>query len=233
MSMRIWFLAMLAASPLLGCHGSSCVRGTSTACTCTDGTSGAQVCNASGAFDACVCGAGSATKKVFITSGTFTGNLKMQGGAPTGLAGADQLCTNAGVGAGLGSTWKAWLSDSSANAIDRINDVGPWFLTNGTRAFNNKANLGSSPLVAIDYDESARLVSPNDPITTERHLVWTGTQAGGMTAKGATCSDWVDGTVSSNGQAGAVDDASQWTSSRVEGCDNGIGQHMHLYCFQQ
>jgi hypothetical protein len=41
----------------VGCGGGThCIEGSSQACSCTDGRTGAQVCNASGTFEACVCG---------------------------------------------------------------------------------------------------------------------------------------------------------------------------------
>jgi len=51
-------------------------------------------------------------------------------------------------------------------------DVGPWFLTDGTKAFNNKANLMTIPLAEISRNEQGNAVSNN-------FGVWTGTLNGG------------------------------------------------------
>ncbi len=49
--------AALIAMAIAGCGGGThCVEGTSRACVCTDGRTGAQLCNAGGTFEMCSCG---------------------------------------------------------------------------------------------------------------------------------------------------------------------------------
>src|SRR3989344_6490978 len=50
------------------------------------------------------------SKRAFVTSATYHGNLG-------GLAGGDAECQSLANAASLGGIWKAWLSDSSTNAI--------------------------------------------------------------------------------------------------------------------
>src|SRR5262245_2730644 len=84
-------------------------------------------------------------KRIFVTSTPYTGDLKTNGAGMTGLHGADNLCGLAATAAGLGGTWTAWLSSSTVDAIDRINDVGPWYLVDRcTLVFNNKASIVTS-----------------------------------------------------------------------------------------
>src|SRR5262245_13473231 len=66
------------------------------------------------------------SKKVFATAATFTGDLlSAVPGAANGLAAGDVLCSTAAANAGLGGTWRVWLSSGSTSAISRIADVGP------------------------------------------------------------------------------------------------------------
>jgi hypothetical protein len=53
---------------------------------------------------------------VFVTSTTQTGNLG-------GLSGADQICNDRAVAAGLTGNYLAWLSTSSMDAIDRFSNT--------------------------------------------------------------------------------------------------------------
>ncbi|MFL5321038.1 MAG: hypothetical protein ACJ790_15370, partial [Myxococcaceae bacterium] len=100
----------------------------------------------------------SGLKRVFVTSVQYPATFG-------GLAKADEACMLAVSAAGLGGNWKAWLSDSNTDAIDRISDVGPWYLVfisavqSGDlppyKVFNNKANLKTTPLLGINFSEKA------------------------------------------------------------------------------
>jgi hypothetical protein len=181
-------------------------------------------------------------KYVFVTSAVFDGNLG-------GLAGANQKCQAAGVGANLGTTFVAWVSDfndvsgsqarPTVNAIDRITGNGPWYLPcrdanqKLIRAFNNKAQVGATPLVTLDCSEQGQGL----PTTTVAG-VWTGTSAGG-TAKQSSpsfsdpannCRGWTDNGSGNfaTGAAGTVNNPpSDWTDIGNVRC-NG---RYHLYCF--
>jgi hypothetical protein len=154
-----------------------------------------------------------AHKRIFVTSGTFNGNLG-------GLTGADGLCGTAA--ASLGGSWKAWLSDGTHDAIDRITDVGPWYLVNGTKVFDNKAALTGNPLVAIDVTEN------NTAAGGAAALPWTGTNSGG-TKNGSTCTNWTDG-AAGNGECGSAASAtSTWTANSALPCSIPYS----LYCLEQ
>jgi hypothetical protein len=169
-------------------------------------------------------GANGAIKRVFMTEATYHGDLKTAGNAPTGLAAGDMLCNQTAATAGLGGQWKVWLSVAGVNAIDRINDVGPWFLTSGAKAFNNKADLAALPLVKLDTNEAGKLVSFGGD-------AWTGTDTGGM-SKSPNCNDWTSGASATPSQLGVGGDGSneaKWTSIAVSDCQSKY----HLYCFEQ
>ncbi len=176
-------------------------------------------------------------KRVFVTSSfQFSGNLG-------GLSKADATCTQFASGAGMGGSWKAWLSTASANATDRISGDGPWYRTDGVKAFNNKANLATTPLVTIDRDENGNIIGP------QQHCVWTGTLIGGTAAKPtdvygsecpatatANCQDW---TVAGGCAAsvGAPDGAATWTAT-TSGNPGKVSASLcssqcRLYCFEQ
>jgi hypothetical protein len=170
-------------------------------------------------------------KRMFVTSSAFTANLAKQGGKTTGLAGADHLCNNAAQAAQLGGAWRAWLSDSAHDAIDRINDVGPWLnVTKTVVLFPNWAALTQSPdevLWSYLTDEYGQMIS--------LAYVWTGTGAGGHVASystdSVTCADWTDdvGTYG-EGWVGTVGyGAANWTDAQAEPCY----QSYSLYCIEQ
>src|SRR5262245_5083470 len=71
-------------------------------------------------------GTSATTKRVFVTTKSYPADLKTAGGAVSGVAGGDSLCTRDALAAQLGGNWKAWLSNDTVSAIDRITDVGPW-----------------------------------------------------------------------------------------------------------
>lgn len=125
--------------------------------------------------------------RVFATRGTYHGNLlHYVDQASDGLAAADAICQLRADAAELGGTWVAWLSSAEVDAIDRIPGDGPWALPDGTVVFQNRAQLQTEPMVALDRDEfGARL----DDCFCGRVYAWTGTRAGGF-RHDYTCAGW-------------------------------------------
>jgi hypothetical protein len=161
-------------------------------------------------------------KRVFVTSELYDGNLKAAGNSTTtGLAGADKLCQGRATAAGLGGNWIAWLSDSNTNAFDRIADVGPWYLLNGTLVFANKAALKGNPLTRINVDETRAVNNILFP--------WTGTNADG-TKTTANCNNWTVNNASVAGEVGSTNSTtSAWTAAAAPACFI----FYNLYCFEQ
>jgi hypothetical protein len=244
---RLFLMVSVAACQ----DGNRCTPGQSTGCVCTNGDTGAQVCGSDGTFGACSCDSPGRTsgprdggdnsivppdlrqasgtgKRVFVTSASYSGNLAAAAGVSDGLAGGDKLCNSAAIGGGVGGTWKAWLSSSTVSAIDRIADVGPWYLTNGRLAFRNKAQLTTDPLTAIEVDEGGRLVGAG--VWTGTEGVWTGTASGGQRAS-TTCVSWTSDSSTSFGTLGInYSPDSSWTDgSPPWSCETPF----HLYCFEQ
>ena len=163
-------------------------------------------------------GGGLVGKRVFTTSLTYDGALG-------GLAGADAKCAAAASGAGLTGTWTAWISDGATNAIERITDVGPWSLLDGTVAFDDKAMLAVHPHVPLDIDEHAAQTFA---------CVWTGTLATGAKAP-ATCASWTSTTDVGGGVIGTGAIDGRWTDDAAHGpCGaSTCADKFRLYCFEQ
>jgi hypothetical protein len=159
-------------------------------------------------------GSAGARKRIFVTATNYQGSLG-------GLSGADSKCTTAATAATLGGTWKAWLSDGTTNAIDRIADVGPWYLVDKTTLiFNNKANLQTGPLDTIGQTEQGTNVGGV--------AVWSGTSTGG-THSGSTCTNWTTSSLSVYGTSGSSDSSQFWTDVS----DTACSQMQSLYCLEQ
>lgn len=159
-------------------------------------------------------------KRVFITRDRFNGNLG-------GLTGGDTKCADAATAAGVTGTWKAWLSSSTVNAIDRLVDVGPWVDMQGTTAFASKSAITTSgPSTALWYDERGMFLSSEN--------IWTATNSQGTYQWGVImappCDEWTSTSMQAGarvGQVGRTGDA--WTSHSGTTCD----QTAHLLCFEQ
>jgi hypothetical protein len=158
---------------------------------------------------------------VFITSDSFPGDL---GGA----AGADAKCSAAAGLATLGGAWKAFLSTSSVNAIDRIDDASPWYdVGRTTLLFGSKAELGQIPRAEITEDENG-VVFPSVSI-------WTATQGGDYDPP--SCQDWSSSSGSEKGvfgEDGSSTNAILWSvggvGTQAEEVCSGL---LHLLCIEQ
>ncbi len=161
------------------------------------------------------------TKRVFVTSTIFDGNLG-------GIAGADEKCANAAKAAMLGGVWKAWMSSSSVDAIDRISDVGPWYLVDGkTRVFNDKANLLTAPLAPISLDERGHAWAG-----TGYYGVWSGSsEQGTRDTHSDFCADWTSDSGIDDATVGDPETTTQrWGGG---GAPLDCTSESSLICFEQ
>lgn len=156
----------------------------------------------------CMTGVCTAVKRLFVTSTKYPGNLG-------GLTGADQKCLTAAQAANLGGSWKAWLSDSSNDALDRITDVGPWYVReqSGIQSFlrlvfNNKANLATTPIGSLTYDERG--------VSNSNDFFWTGTLTGGVKSA-QTCVNWTSSMMTDSAGVGSGS-GTGWTQQGTFGC---------------
>jgi len=169
----------------------------------------------------------SSGKKVFVTSVTGNGDLGSwpDAGGNTGLAAGDAICQARASAAGLANAahFKAWLSDSTTNAIARLTSNGPWVRPDGVKVADNKTDLIDGVLfTAITQDETGNYLSFRG--------VWTGTDQSGMKDPNNFCNDWTDGTNGFNGRNGIESfTTSGWTLWNISSCDFSF---LNLYCFE-
>lgn len=153
-------------------------------------------------------------KRVFVTSTTQL---------PQGsLSAMDTVCQNRANAANLLGTWKAWLSDSTTNAKDRITDSGPWHLVSGPKVANNISDLTDGTLNApINRNEFGSVVS-----TVE---VFTGTFYNGLKTT-ETCNNWASNSGTDLGSTGTTNQSNQsWSQSSSNYCNTPSP----IYCFEQ
>lgn len=200
-------------------------------------------CGTCGAGKSCVEGAclelgcAPGVKRVFVTSQSYDGALDAAGGVEDGhgLEGGDALCALVAEAAGLQGNWRAWLSADGVDAIDRIDNVGPWHSMAPfcPEVFPTRAAITVyGPEVAIDYDERGK------PATDT--TVWTGTGEDGR-SDGLDCEGWTrpfstaggfqfeEGLVGVARPSAGLDQPEYWTSFVSNPChfENA------LYCFEQ
>jgi hypothetical protein len=166
--------------------------------------------------------AASRLRRIFVTSTAVPSNFG-------GIEAADTLCNDSAQGANLTGPFRAWLSTRGVNAIDRIEDLGPWYLVDSlgsrnVKVFNNRTQMKTTPLHAIDRDERGIVWKVE---------TWTGTIVGGRTST-RTCDDWVVPRPSSND--GTVGDSGATTGSWTDKGNIGgtcTGTRRFFYCIEQ
>lgn len=149
-------------------------------------------------------------KRVFATASSYSGNLG-------GLSGADKKCQQAADGANLGGTWTALLASRNVGALERVKDVGPWYLVgSGAKIFNNAANLGTKPLAPLWNDEQGtRNIFDGS--------AWLGGEHGESSDE--DCSAWRSASDGESGHAASLNDLSSYA--------NGCSDKLRLICLEQ
>ncbi len=164
---------------------------------------------------------GGTALRVFITSTTTMGNLG-------GLAGADQLCEDRAVAAGLGMNWKAWLSSSTVDAKDRVAGGGPWVDMMDTVLFANRSALTgfTGPASSIWYAENGTFLATS--------YLWTATDITGLYRGDGSglppCAEWTSSAQTAYAQVGQSGrTGAPWTNFTSTSCN----QAARLICFEQ
>jgi hypothetical protein len=155
-------------------------------------------------------------KRVFVTSTTYPGDLD-------GLDGADSKCQGRAVAAGLPGMLKAWLSDSTQAARDRLTHATvPYVRVDDVQVAADWDRLVDGTIeAAISIDENG------DP---QGGTVWTATNGAGGTLGAAPGLDWTSAARSfaaNEGEIGPPD--AGWT--QAQGSPREAGRR--LYCFEQ
>ncbi len=160
----------------------------------------------------------------------FASSVIYQGGELNGLYGADQRCRMLAALAKLPNfgTYRAWLSDSTTAAADRLeHHRGRYLLVNGL-------------VVAMDWDDltDGTLENPINVTelseTSDDSRSWTGTLASGQPALGSSfCFDWTDDASNWDIEEGGSGIRSQtdelWSYFEQLGCGSMAG----LHCIEQ
>jgi hypothetical protein len=165
-------------------------------------------------------GPGDSYRRVFVTSGRYGGELG-------GLDGADGYCQAAADTAGLGGSWKAWLSDSTSCAEQRLeHSAVPYRLLNGVQIASDWGDLTDGMLdAAINITEEKSFVGSLDG-------VWTSTTlAGEWSPIGWCCSDWTNFAASDEGMTGHANRSDGWWTA--SGGAAYCNYSWRLYCFEQ
>jgi len=172
-------------------------------------------------------------RKVFVTNSTGHGDTSAWSGAVSAsIEAADEVCQAAAADAGLSNAanFKAWISNSTVNAADRILSDGPWVRLDGFRIADSMADLLDGVLdTSINVTEYGTY-----DIGYYGGYAWTGTDGAGAVLP-ETCSDWTDGTGGSSGGLGSIISAGQslvspnWTDDWTRLCNYS---NYHLYCFE-
>lgn len=159
-------------------------------------------------------------RRVFATSEEY------QGFKIGGLFTADQRCRQLAAVAELPNfaSFRAWLSDSSEAAADRImHSKGRYVLVNGlVVAADWDALVSGSLQNPINVDENSQ--------TSLGSRVWTGTLPNGQPALGSTfCNDWGGDDDTQFGGSGIRNLTDEyWSYFEQYGC----GSEAVLYCFE-
>jgi hypothetical protein len=176
---------------------------------------------------ACMAGACVPARRVFVTSTLHRPHFG-------GLAGGDAICQARAQAANVPGRFRAWLSDGSTNAAQRLEHFnGPYYrFYNGTpeTVADNWADLtdGSLDLV-MAITEYGQVRNGSQGAGIEGDRAWTGTSASGV-ATANHCDGWTTissafiGTVGTNGG-----NTGNWTAADLLLCQ----YQARLYCIEQ
>jgi len=162
---------------------------------------------------------------IFVTNDTYTGDLG-------GLDGADAKCQALATEAGLDGTYKAWLSNETVNAEDRLtHGTSHYVLVDGTLVANNWADLTDGTLLhAINLDQKGN---------PRASFVWTGTDYTGVLSyyqgNPSDCVDWTLGTYpgGQGGYGSSGSTSAYWTDYSTMLGALGCDEKLPIYCISQ
>lgn len=200
-----------------------------------------------------------AAKVIFVSSGIYDGNFG-NGQRVRGYLNANQVCQNLAGNAGLGGTFKAWLSgrgdDVECGGVpcsgQSVNDrffmnPGPYELPNGTKVADSWADLADGSLDhAIDRDENGNLFSGTNRVWTNttsngtardhRRNCATGPGTdppGGFGTWSCGAPSWTPGDCQFQSGNYGFADATNSTWTGTASSNTGCDNLHHIYCVEQ
>ena len=173
-------------------------------------------------------------KRVFVSSKTFTGDLITEAKAlngndySDGINAAKSICQNLADKAHLGGRWRAILSDSQSDIVNKLKTNSRLYLVDKRTPINKGKLWDGSPDLYIDLDEFGKKYVPGNE-------AWTGTDVNGFrqsSLKYVHCEDW--SSISGTGRTGLI------SSRRVKpyfnwisyGAGANCSEKRSLYCFE-
>ncbi len=153
----------------------------------------------------------------FVTSyaaiQSVSGTEKGYGGNLGGLAGADEICrkiAETSLACAGQKTWRAFLSTSTVNAIDRVG-TGPWYDRLGRKVATSTSDLQntrpknaeSAIINDLPNESGVPNHNPDGKGSVDNHDTLTGSNAQGkLYGASATCNDWTSATASGKPRVG-------------------------------
>ena len=172
------------------------------------------------------------TKIVFASSAKPNGDLMTAGGGATGLEGADNICTDLAVAAGLPGTYTAFLSDDNTDARDRVTQFPfNYELVDGTSIADSFADLidcteGAGTNECLDFS----IRRDEDGFLASNSAAWTATATDGTRLGPHNCLNWTSSDSAQFGRSGNTNDiVAKWVDDQNRRCDVTV---VRLYCFQ-
>jgi len=155
---------------------------------------------------------------IFVTSQAFAANF----GA---LTNADNLCQTAaqsGTSKAPPGVYKAWISNSSENAADRINrSTIPYYNTGLSKVADDWNDL-------TDGSIDSRVLFNENGVIASSNFAMTGTSVAAVSFTNH-CSNWSVADASSVAVGSSNESDNKWTFNSTGLCSN----QWHLYCIQQ
>lgn len=165
--------------------------------------------------------------RIFVSSVEYSGNLG-------GLAGADAKCQSLASAAGLTRTYKAILSSSSVNAVDRINKS----LTGKVIMIQNGGSeIQVASSIAALFDAASlnlqHFINLDEAGLTQTGSAFTGSANDGTKISadsGSFCGDWTN--TSDDSYVGSLEDSDgTWLNQSDASCS--VGNEKRLFCLSQ
>lgn len=150
------------------------------------------------------------------------------GGDLGGIEGADAICQRVAEYSSpcsVNKTWHAFLSTSTADAIDRIG-TGPWhdrvgrLLANGIDELLNDRPTNADPLIRDDFPNEYGIPNHDPDLTgpVDNHQILTGSGLDGRLYMQDGEGQGFGGTACEGGWTIARATCNDWTSSEPDGC---------------
>ncbi len=174
-------------------------------------------------------------KRVFVTSSVVAADFASV--SNDGALAGDTICQQHADAAGLGGSWKAWLSDQATSPSVRFtHSNGPYQLVDGTRIADDWTDLTDLTLqnpIALD-EHGAAAPASSGTMGGVATSVWTGTFAAGVNPGNAVqCSNW---TAAGSGIARLGDTTSAdagWSARFLGNSVTACTGTAPLFCFEQ